>query len=331
MTEKEGIEILLSRYIKGELDQKETSYIEFWINASDEHRKEFERFRRISEEQRVHFSDTEVQKARERVKSILINRLMAKQGKSKRFNVMITVLLILTGSLSLYFAYQPLDDNISAGYCSTFSVKTGNGEQSECTLPDSTHIWLNSNSEICYQLKDQGKLRSVEIKGEAYFDVARKKEIPFEVSNGNIRVKVFGTRFNFKAGDSDVEVTLEEGSLAIYNKEQTEVARLDPGLQAKVSQSGSLVSMIKVDPEAIAGWKCGYFEYQDVSLKEIADKLVELYGVKINFDNETLKEERFRCIINRNKSVLQMLELLKQTSGLDYVIEGSEIIFKQIK
>ncbi len=331
MTEDEVVEILLSRYLKNELDKEETRFIESWINASEKNKAQFDRVRRIVAEQKVHLSESELQQARERMKTMLISRLIARKGQSKLVAAISSVLLIVTGSLALYYAnHRPLTGAYSAGEDSFVAVKNGNGESSECILPDSTHVWLNSNSEVCYRLKENGKVRSVEIKGEAFFDVAKMKKVPFEVLNGNIRLKVFGTRFNVKAFEEDVQVTLEEGSLGIYNGEQNEVTRLTPGVQAVVAQSGLLVSLDKVDLDAILGWKTGTFEFRDVSLDVIANKLTDLYGVKIRFDNEKLKNERFRCVINRNKSILQTMEILKQTSGLDYAITGSEIVLKSM-
>ncbi len=328
MTEKKVIELLLSSYLKNELDQRETEFIESWISSSEENKRGFDRVRRISAEQSIHFPDHEVQKARERIKTIMLGRLISKRKRSNQLTGVFSILIIVTSSLAFYFAHQSPTNIPSNEYANQFSVKTGKGEYSECTLPDSTHIWLNANSEICYQLKDNGKLRSVEIKGEAFFDVAKMKKIPFEVSNGIIRVKVFGTKFDFKGYDSSIQVTLEEGSLGIYDLKENELARLIPGNQAVVNQAGTLVSLEQVDPKAFSGWKTGNFEFKDVSLEIIANYLTGIYGVSFKFNNESLKDERFRCVINRNRSILQVLELLKETSGIDYEIDGTEVIFK---
>lgn len=327
MTEKEIIELLLSRYLKNELDKEETKFIESWINDNETNKQELERMRLISDAQHLLVTDVDVQKAREKIKTEMLIKLLSKRRRSKTFTGILSLLIVFTSGLAIYLSSQPrLSLTRETAEC--FSVKTGKGESSECTLPDSTHIWLNSNTEVRYQKTENGKLRTVKIKGEAFFDVAKNKTVPFEVTSRNIKVKVFGTKFNFKELDSKIQVTLQEGSLGIYNPEQKELTRLTPGLQAEVDQAGKLLSVDEVDLNTIAAWKSGIFEFKDVRLGIIADHLVELYGVSVSFDNKSLKDERFRCVINRNKSLLQTLELLKQTSGIDYKIKGMSIIFK---
>ena len=66
-------------------------------------------------------------------------------------------------------------------------------------LSDGTKIWLNSESSLRYPTAFTGKERSVEITGEAYFEVAKDPSKKFIVSSRGIRTEVLGTHFNVNA------------------------------------------------------------------------------------------------------------------------------------
>ena len=61
--------------------------------------------------------------------------------------------------------------------------------------------------------------RNVQLDGEAYFEVAKNKKIPFYVHTELNTVKVVGTRFNICAykGSKEFEATLVEGIVDVYS------------------------------------------------------------------------------------------------------------------
>ncbi|MBO9573775.1 MAG: FecR domain-containing protein, partial [Chitinophagaceae bacterium] len=77
------------------------------------------------------------------------------------------------------------------------TMSTPRGRQFQVILPDGTKVWLNTASSLKYPTVFQGSTRIVEINGEAYFDVAGNKQMPFIVKiNGGVEVQVLGTEFN---------------------------------------------------------------------------------------------------------------------------------------
>ena len=63
-------------------------------------------------------------------------------------------------------------------------------------LSDGTKVWLNSDSELRFPVTFVGDRRSVEIEGEAYFEVAKDEGKPFHVLANGSDIKVVGTSFN---------------------------------------------------------------------------------------------------------------------------------------
>ena len=72
------------------------------------------------------------------------------------------------------------------------------GARVSFNLPDGTTGMLNSGSQLSYSLPFTGN-RQITLKGEAWFEVKRDEDHPFEISTGNSGVKVLGTSFNLSA------------------------------------------------------------------------------------------------------------------------------------
>lgn len=81
-------------------------------------------------------------------------------------------------------------------------VRTATGNNTRILLPDSSVVWLNSNSTLEYPTAFGNTSRDVVLKGEAFFDV-RKGSKPFIVKTDNISVQVKGTKFNVQAYKKD--------------------------------------------------------------------------------------------------------------------------------
>ena len=67
--------------------------------------------------------------------------------------------------------------------------------------------------------------RNVELDGEAYFEVAKNKNIPFYVHTETNKVKVVGTSFNVCAysGSHEFGTTLVEGIVDIYPANSSQI------------------------------------------------------------------------------------------------------------
>ncbi|MFR7878918.1 MAG: FecR family protein [Butyricimonas paravirosa] len=59
-------------------------------------------------------------------------------------------------------------------------------------LGDGTKVWINSDSRLEFPNRFSGKIREVDLKGEAYFEVMPDPEKPFYVRVGESRVRVLG-------------------------------------------------------------------------------------------------------------------------------------------
>ena len=115
---------------------------------------------------------------------------------------------ILVIGLGLFFAYE----NSNVTYYGTDDLIP------IIKLPDNSEVAINNNSEIKYQKWFWKNNRTIDLKGEAYFKVAKGKT--FEVNTNLGKVTVLGTQFNVNAKDNTFEVTCYEGKVKVKYKNQ---------------------------------------------------------------------------------------------------------------
>ena len=85
------------------------------------------------------------------------------------------------------------------------------------TLPDGSIVWLSSRAELTLAGGFNGTERTVFLKGEAFFKVAKNPRKPFAVHTGPVVARVLGTSFNVKtyATGRRVEVSVTEGKVSV--------------------------------------------------------------------------------------------------------------------
>lgn len=121
------------------------------------------------------------------------------------------------------------------------TIATPRGKDFTITLSDGTQVMLNAESSLRYPTTFTGSNRSVELKGEAFFTVAKDCKHPFIVHTTNTTTIVTGTKFNFRAYDNSApHVTLIEGSVSVKSNDSRQELKLKPGEDASFSNSGEL-------------------------------------------------------------------------------------------
>lgn len=216
------------------------------------------------------------------------------------------------------------------------TISTPRGGQYQIILPDGTKVWLNASSSLHFPTAFTGKQRRVELTGEAYFEVAKNKQLPFIAAINNTEIEVLGTHFNIMGYDDEqaIRTTLLEGSVKVIAnaKEATGTASpvsrvLAPGQQASVPLQSNRSSAIQVQTvlveESIA-WKNGVFLFNKTDIPTIMRQVSRWYDVEIAYE-EAVPARYFTGEIPRDVPLGKMLQLL-QLSDVSFRLEGKKII-----
>ncbi|MES2113213.1 MAG: FecR domain-containing protein [Bacteroidota bacterium] len=204
------------------------------------------------------------------------------------------------------------------------SVSTPKGGKWRINLPDGTAVWLNAASSIAYPASFIGsKVRRVELKGEAYFEVAKDKVHPFIVKTDNQEVEVLGTHFNVNsyADEVNAKTTLLEGRIRITGGGQQKI--LKPGEQAILN--GKFLKISTADIETAVAWKNDEFVFRGEPIKEIMRVLGRWYNIDVEYSGPVTTEE-FQGKIGMQKNITEVLGLLELTGAVHFKIEGRKII-----
>jgi transmembrane sensor len=263
------------------------------------------------------------------------NGLISRQGNSK--------LVKLKGGQLAYEATSGsgpsgASHELQANSQATYNtIATPKGGEYRLILPDGSKVWLNAASSLRYPTSFSGKERVVELKGEAYFEVAHltpkegQGKMPFRVHVASaagrgpgMDVQVLGTHFNVMAyaDELSINTTLLEGSVKLSNGDRETLIR--PGEQAKLKDNGNDFKVTQVDTEEAVAWKNGLFRFNEATVEEVMRQVSRWYDMEVVYVNGAPKD-LFRGEIYRNVNVSKVLKVL-EASGVHFTVEGKKIL-----
>jgi transmembrane sensor len=205
------------------------------------------------------------------------------------------------------------------------TLTTPRGGQYELTLPDGTKVWLNAASSLTYPTAFTGGSRTVEMTGEAYFEVAHDKKRPFMVKASGQTIQDIGTHFNVNAyADEPAQVTtLLEGAVTVGGHP------LLPGEKATVTGAtatgGGVIDVTKGDPERAVAWKNGLFDFTDAGLQTVMRQLSRWYNVDVTYEGN-IPPRQFTGMIGRSLTLNQVLKGLAMERVHYQIEEGNKLI-----
>ncbi|HMM11186.1 MAG TPA: FecR domain-containing protein [Bacteroidales bacterium] len=225
-------------------------------------------------------------------------------------------------------AYKAGDESASE-ISKTNKIIVPAGGRFQLVLSDGTSVWLNAGTSLEYPVVFGRGERYVSLSGEAFFEVATDPQRPFIIQTGSGKLQVLGTSFNVSAYQEDefMETTLVSGALQVTTSNGM-ISRLLPGQQHKLNQMTFEQTVSQVDTKFYTSWRDGVIYFNRVSLKELAVKLERWYDVQITFQNESSGKLIFSGAVENSRRLDFLLALIAEASGLEYKINGKQVLIK---
>ena len=210
-----------------------------------------------------------------------------------------------------------------------FTVLAEKGQRAFITLPDSTKVWLNSDTKISYPADYGLKERNVTLVGEAYFEVAKNPDKRFIVEAKGMQVEALGTSFNVNAyqNDNKIIASLFSGSVRVsYDRH---VAILEPHESIRVDLLNRSFSRYKDESmQNIALWRKNEITFEGESLEEITHIMSRLYNTTICIEDESLKKVCYIGTI-RNNNLENFIDIISLTTPVVYENKGDTVFLRK--
>lgn len=209
---------------------------------------------------------------------------------------------------------------------STVVKRTGQGEQLQLTLGDGTKVWVNSSSQVEFPQKFAKNERSIQLKGEAYFEVKRDSLRPFKVSTNGLTTIVLGTSFNINAKiPGKIKVSLLSGKVEVSSS-NTQTS-LSPGEMLDFDRSNGTHSVGAFDASKVLAWKERVLQFHKSTLPQVKVALEEWFGVEIKLQNANGVTWEFSGTYPQ-QTLEEVLESMSYIKGFDYQIKGKDVVIK---
>ncbi|MEG0519095.1 MAG: DUF4974 domain-containing protein [Bacteroidales bacterium] len=317
---------LLIKYFKGEAGESEIDSIIAWVNNSQQNKDYFAHSKAIWD-----LSGKEP--------IIRNNAAPAKRTKTifriLYFSSAAAIIILL--SLNLFLEHTA---NISAPATvvkniadNIVTIYTTKGVKGKVILPDSTTVWMNSDSKISYPVHFEPNKRDVNMSGEIYFEVKKDSTRPMYVNtNKNLKVEVKGTSFVIKSynNDNESKTTLFNGSIVLHYKDtkgKTEkTIRIKPQESIVCNDRNTIPILTRPkDINKEIAWRDGQLLFENTPMKEAIKILERWYGVSFIIHNHTIYNYKLTSTFH-SESITQVLDLMKYCMPLKFEVKNNVVI-----
>jgi ferric-dicitrate binding protein FerR (iron transport regulator) len=294
--------------------------LEKWIEGSlsPEEQKEFEassEFQEVSEliteAKKYRAPSIDVEAGYERLHEKLTSKKAArtiKLGRNQYLAIAASLALLIAATLTIIRFSQ--EENVFVGPTTAY-------------LPDSTKVILHKATRLSYVEESWDNNRSVELDGEAFFDV--KKGSKFTVNSSGGTVSVLGTEFNVKSRSYEFRVECFEGKVSVETNDENTF--LTAGQGVYVDENNTLSSLALVDSKP--GWIAGITKFKSELLSKVLKELEIIYEIEINEKNMDTTAAFTGSL--PNDDLEKALEILTASTKSSYSIEGDRVILDAAK
>jgi ferric-dicitrate binding protein FerR (iron transport regulator) len=331
----EQTELLIIRYLTGELSQEERILLLSRLEADEERRKYFRSLKDAYDLGRL---EVDMKDSRMKSQWNKFARMIRKTDsvgiwKSTGITLLRYAAVFMLGicASSIY----PVADRF-AGYVrredermAETKIETGVGDKSKILLPDGSTVWLNACSSILYGGDMTGDdERSVYLKGEAYFVVKTDMRRPFLVRTDGLTYRVTGTSFNvyaFEEEDVSSVALLDGGVSIVYDNRSHSLCPGELFVYNKVTRE---FTVKKADVNLLSSWRRGEFVFDNMTFEELVNRLQRLYNVEFVFENEKIRKETFGGTLRDFDSLETIMNVIQTSIPIKYKIEENKVFIR---
>ena len=151
-----------------------------------------------------------------------------------------------------------------------------NGQNKNITLSDGSEISLNDGSSVEYNDKKWVEQRTIDLSGEALFNVS--KGTPFIVETQNGSILVLGTQFNVRAWGENLYVECYEGKVQVIANGQETILTANEAVNVVVGDMSEKQVLTNLSPL----WQNDTSRFYNENLQNVFKELERQFDIKVN-------------------------------------------------
>ncbi len=338
----------LIEYIKGATASPVTEQVEEWIMQKPQH---LEYFKKLKD---LYVVSTMPRRKATPSQMEIAEAIMYSSYEGKKHNrvlyiinsfAAVLIIGLIINTIWLYYfrdgqtshaSIVPSDrvalNHVPQAYIHT--IYTNKGAKSTITLPDGSTVKLNSDTKLVFPDKFVGPTREVFMTGEAFFDVRPNPDTPMVVTTDkNVFIKVTGTKFNLRAykNESSTKATLYSGKIDVLGKDKVGtpyvMTSMNPNESFEVRDKIKPLKVLKADTLKLSAWTRGELVFDYTPISDVIKELERWHGATFVVTNNRVYNHKFSAKF-KQESLVQILEVLKFCTGIEYEIENENVILK---
>ncbi|WP_291856413.1 FecR family protein [Marinilabilia sp.] len=322
MNKKKDISRIIGRNLMVAASEDEKNVLRKWRSSSEQNEQGYQVLKRLFQHRYYNENSTEEEVP---VESFFTRaRLLQSQTRTLNWWKIAAAIAVLISLGSLVSDFLYVFDSTRV------ELVADSGQRTEAVLPDGSNVWLNNSTRLVYEHRF-GRKRSIQLEGEAYFEVEKDVSSPFLVETGGLEVKVTGTRFNVKnySTDHTVEVALSEGSVNVKSSEGERV-QMKPGEVLLLDKR--TLKMIKKNGQVKDNfaWRDGVMVFKDEAFENLITRLERWYDIKIDYEPGDFKGIHYSGTI-RNLRLDQVFEFVNLTVPIEVEMKSNHIVLHKEK
>jgi transmembrane sensor len=285
----------IARYLAGESRPEEASIIGQWLEA---HPRDRELVERLEAEATIEPPDVDVEAALTRVHARMAEParprvLSMPPARRPLWQPLGVIGLLAAAAVVGVVVTRQLrrvpDQGAKATLARTYT--TGVGQRDSVRLSDGTRVVLGPDTRFTVPADYGTTSRSVELRGDGYFDVVHDAAKPFAVRVGGAVVEDIGTTFSVESDDAAAtSVSVVTGSVRLRQaaSEPTSGVVLAAGDRGSIDESGRATAQQHVVRDEDVAWTRGQLVFRDAPLSRVANELRRWYGVTLRVNDSAL-------------------------------------------
>lgn len=149
-------------------------------------------------------------------------------------------------------------------------------------LSDGSHVWMNQDSKLLYPSEFRRKERSVQLTGEAYFEIQKDNGRVFKIYTDALEIWVVGTCFNINSYTNNntevVTVTSGKVGVRLINSETDTYCIVNKGESCMLEKNSGKLTIVPISDKNYLTWKTNIFEFRNARLEEVLSSVAEHFN-----------------------------------------------------